>query len=234
MTEIENFGSRIIKSIVSFFVGAAIGVIIAIVVANSLVEISLTYVFSIIFGIALILLSLALGWRIWTSVTETSKRIFLLFFAFLVFLSGIFSFVLEKNLVHIPPSGKIPMYTVLGVALSFALTFSITEFLNMGICDRCCNTDFENHPLIGSKRQVFIIFSGTLLMGAIFGVLFGTIDVENDDSNHSKFRENYLIGIPIGLAIGGFLGFVNQWLRSTPRQYYTWESGRQQLLNNNI
>lgn len=48
-------------------------------------------------------------------------------------------------------------YAVLGIALSFALTFSLTEFLNIGLCDKCCNTDFENNPLIGDKKQVEIV-----------------------------------------------------------------------------
>lgn len=53
--------------------------------------------------------------------------------------------------------------------------------------------------------------------------MFGTIDVENDDSNHTKFKENLLYSIPVGAVIGGALGFINQYLRSSPRQYYVFQ-----------
>lgn len=88
--------SRILKCLASASVGMVIGVVIAEVIANSLIEISLTYVFAIvrkvlllnslgkIFGITFLLLGVALSWRIWKSVQETSKRIFLLAFALLV------------------------------------------------------------------------------------------------------------------------------------------------------
>jgi len=57
-------------------------------------------------------------------------------------------------------------------------------------------------------------------MGAIFGVLFGAIDVEDDDLRHTKFKENLIWSIPIGGAIGGFLGFMNQWIRSSSQTWY--------------
>jgi len=224
---------RWIKCVVSMFVGMVIGVIIAEVVANSLIEISLTPVFAIVFGIAFLLLGIALSWRIWKSVPEFSKRMFMLFFAFLVFLSGIFSFVLEKGWTNISDGAKVPMYAVLGISLSFALTFSLTEFINLGLCDKCCNTDFETHPLIGTKKQIFTIFSGSIVMGCIFGILFGTIDVEDDDSRHTRFKENLLWSIPIGAVVGGVLGFFNQYVRSSPRQYYSWENSAD-TPNNNI
>jgi len=154
--QIEPTYKRLLKSTASLFIGMVIGIVIAEVVANSLIEISITYVFSIIFGIAFLLLGAALIWRIWKSVPERFKRIFLLCFAALVFISGVFSFFLEKSwLPNIPAGAKIPMYATLGVSLSFALTFSLTEFINLGLCDKCCHTDFENNPLIGSKQQIF-------------------------------------------------------------------------------
>jgi len=218
----DSTGKRIGKCIGSSLVGLAIGVVIAEVVANSLIEISVTPVFSIVFGIAFILLGLALVWRVWKSVTESSRRIFMIMFAVLVFISGIFSFILEERWVYMPAGAKIPMYAIIGVSLSFALTFSLTEFINLGLCDKCCNTDFENNPLIGSKKQIFIIFAGSIIMGAIFGVLFGVIDVENDDPQHTKFKENLIWSIPLGGILGGVLGFINQFIRSSPREFLTW------------
>lgn len=48
MGDEEPFGARLAKSITSGFVGMFVGVVIAEVVANSLIEISATYAFSIV------------------------------------------------------------------------------------------------------------------------------------------------------------------------------------------
>lgn len=39
-----------------------------------------------------------------------SKRIFLLFFSVLVFVSGIFAFIVNKDLYDLPIQGQLPMY----------------------------------------------------------------------------------------------------------------------------
>jgi len=59
-------------------------------------------------------------------------------------------------------------------------------------------------------------------MGALYGIMFGTIDVEDDPTrHHSRFKENLILSIPVGAVIGGFLGFTNQWLRSAPGRHYS-------------
>ena len=143
----------------------------------------------------------------------------MLFFAALVFLSGIFSFLLEVNNTHISPGGKVPLYMIVAVSLSFALTYSLTEFINLGLCDRCCDTNFEENPLIGSPKQIYGIFIGSVVMGSIFGIMFGSIDVEDDGARHTRFKESLLLSIPVGSILGGCLGFYNQWLRGVPVQY---------------
>ena len=45
-------------------------------------------------------------------------------------------------------------YAVVGLSLAFALSFTFTEFINMGLCDRCCKTNFEDDPIIATKKQV--------------------------------------------------------------------------------
>jgi len=48
-----------------------------------------------------------------------------------------------------------------------------------------------------------------------YGIMFGAIDVEEDNPNHVKLKLNLLYSLPIGIVIGGGLGFINQWLRAT-------------------
>jgi len=63
-------------------------------------------------------------------------------------------------------------------------------------------------------------------MGALFGIMFGTIDVENDTPSHAKFKANLLYSIPVGAGIGGLLGFINEWIRSAPRKYVVWSQDK--------
>lgn len=64
-------------------------------------------------------------------------------------------------------------------------------------------------------------------MGIVFGVLFGVIDVDSGDNGDvtHKFELNLIYSLPLGAIVGGIIGFLNQWIRSSPRsQYSTIES----------
>jgi len=218
----DSTGKRVGKVILSAFLSGLFGVLIAEVVANSLVEISITPVFSIVFGSAFFILGAAIVYRVFSSLTENDKRTIMIIFALLVFASSAFSFLLEKDWVSLSPMAKVPMYAVVGLSLAFALTFSFTEFINMGLCDRCCKTDFENNPVIGSKKQIFLIFAGAIVMGGTLGVMFGVIDVENDDKFHEKFTKNLILSLPLGFVVGAIIGGINQIMRGSPQLYTQW------------
>merc|ERR1711991_713171 len=52
-------------------------------------------------------------------------------FACLIFFSGFLCFILEKDwYFHLSPILKIPLYSVLGISVSFALTFSVIDLVN--------------------------------------------------------------------------------------------------------
>eukprot|EP01111_Echinosteliopsis_oligospora_P000490 TRINITY_DN1053_c0_g1_i1.p1 TRINITY_DN1053_c0_g1~~TRINITY_DN1053_c0_g1_i1.p1 ORF type:complete len:248 (-),score=36.54 TRINITY_DN1053_c0_g1_i1:97-840(-) len=219
----DSTGKRIAKCFLSAAVASIFGVVVAEVVANCLVEISETPVFAIIFGVAFFALGAALLYRIIRSscdkdeeeITSPTKRFFMLAFTALVFATGAFSILLENNWVQINWVAKIPMYATVGLVLAFALSFCFTEILTMGLCNKCCKTDFEEKPIIGSSKQLAMVFIATLVLGTIHGVLFGVIDVENDDAQHDKFFKNVIISLPIGAILGAIVGFWNQWIRSS-------------------
>eukprot|EP01122_Echinamoeba_exundans_P013943 TRINITY_DN61_c0_g1_i1.p2 TRINITY_DN61_c0_g1~~TRINITY_DN61_c0_g1_i1.p2 ORF type:complete len:259 (+),score=43.22 TRINITY_DN61_c0_g1_i1:29-778(+) len=205
---------KALRVALSSLIGAVIGVVIAEVVANSLIEISLTYAFAIIFGVAFILLGIVLGWRIWTGIEDPIRRWFLMGLALMVFVSGICCFFLQENwFSQISPGAKVPMYALLGISLAFSLAFSLTEFVNLGVCDTCCSTNFRENPLLANKIQVFVIFGGTMIMGMVFGLMFGLMDVEDDNAAHPKLRQNLITSLILGSVLGTLIGFVNEWLR---------------------
>jgi hypothetical protein len=61
------------------------------------------------------------------------------------------------------------------------LTFCITEALNAELCQCGCAVDRDAPAILASAKQVMIIFIGALAMGAIYGILFGSLDVEKVD-----------------------------------------------------
>eukprot|EP01125_Pyxidicula_operculata_P001880 TRINITY_DN1176_c0_g1_i5.p1 TRINITY_DN1176_c0_g1~~TRINITY_DN1176_c0_g1_i5.p1 ORF type:complete len:211 (-),score=6.98 TRINITY_DN1176_c0_g1_i5:167-799(-) len=195
--------SNAVRIGVSTVIGALLGLILAEVIAYSLLEISVTSAFSYIFGVGFCLLGLALGWRIFQSVPGKFKKIIMMFFALLVLASGISCFFLQNGISSFTPQERVPLYMILGVSFAFSLTFSFSEILSLALCDRCCNTDFANNPVFGTPRQIFGLFATSLSMGAAFGILFGLTDVENDDANHSHLKVNTIYSIPVGILCGG-------------------------------
>ena len=56
-------------------------------------------------------------------------------------------------------------------------------------------------------------------MGAVFGLLFGLTDAENDDLHHTNLMRNAIFSIPIGVLFGGIFGALNQFWRSSKIGY---------------
>jgi hypothetical protein len=216
-----SFKKRILTSIMSLFIGMFIGIIISQIIGNSLIIISLNKFFSIIFGICFILLGIILFWRIYTNIVELSKKYIFIFFSFIVFISGIFCFILEKKWIYISITGKVSLYGIIGISLSFSLVFALVELINFGIFNKICFIN-SKESIFKTKIQIYFLFSGTIIMGSIFGILFGTIDIEDDNIKHNnKLKENLIWSIPIGAFLGGILGFINQWIRTQPQIYYS-------------
>jgi len=55
-----------------------------------------------------------------------------------------------------------------------------------------------------------------MVLGAVDAIMFGAMDVEDDKSDHPKLRLALIYSLIIGIAIGGILGFFNEWLRLHP------------------
>jgi len=213
--------SKVCYIILSTFIGAFIGIIVSLIIANSLVEITRSTPFAIVFGVAFCLLGLAIFYRVYSTPTDSFKRILVFIFAILIIVSGIFCFVIPRDAYdQYKLIVLILIYSLLSISLAFALAFSITEFLNMGLCDKCRNIKPEdpnaNIPIVGSKGQVITVFAGALVIGIAFGIAFADIDPKNSDS----YEKQIIVSIPIGVVTGAVVGFLVQWLRSMGNSQY--------------
>ena len=138
--------------------GGVFGAVISVVVNNALIEISLTPFFASVFGCVLMLLGVLMCWRkLWEDHQHPLMRLLVLAFSGLVLLSAVSCFVLEKDWFRtIPPNAKVPLYMSLGVSLSFAVTFSLVDLLNL-YSDHCFSRAV---PLVASSRQIGLVPHG--------------------------------------------------------------------------
>jgi len=209
---------RVLWILLSSFVGALGGLVLAEVICYSLIEISMVPAFAIVFGVGFVLLGLALGWRIWISVPGLGKKIAFLAFAVVVLGSGIACFFLQHDWFKGVTAGeKIPLFAALGMSFAFSLTFSFSELVAIAPCDRCCKTNLEANPVFGTPKQIFSLFATTLSLGAAFGIIFGVTDLETN--TRTSFTTNALISIPLGVTLGGIFGALNQYWRTQPQGY---------------
>lgn len=106
------------------------------------------------------------------------------------------------------------------MSLTFAQIYCVVEIANIGLCDRAFGTTGYGLPLISSRNAVYIVFLSSLILGMIFGALFGAFD----NSTHSKMGALTLLcmwkmlgalscaALVIGFAMGSITGLINGYL----------------------
>ena len=208
--------------------GALVGGLVSVLVNEAVLQIS-TSAFRIIFGCVLLVMGCVILWRIRAQAKQmqryeggvrqsSSSKHFVACFAVLVIISGIFCFLLEKHWFSVLSyKAKIPMYSLLGVALWFALSFITVDLLNYFA--GCC-LPTNTRPFVSTASQICLVLLAAILLGIYFGVVFGTLDVEDDaTSDNSSLRRDALWTVPIGALVGALVSCVNHvYLRppSTP------------------
>lgn len=205
----------VVKGIASAAIGCALGMLTSLIVNCTLVEISLSPFFATYFGLLFVSVGGVILWRISGRATEEAqdRKRQLTLFAVLIIVSGVLCFLLERNwFVGLSRLAKLPIYVLLGVSVSFALMFSLVDLINYSI-------GLMQHslarPLVESKSQVYLVLGISLVKGALFGFIFGIMDVEDEVAYHIRLallrEEHYCY--PIGGILGAMAGFGNEYLR---------------------
>jgi len=195
--------------VVSLLVGAFIGVLEAETIAFSLLEISVTTVFSIVFGVGFIILGFVLAWRIWATIEGGLQKYLMWSLSGVVVLSGISCFVLnEVWITKFPWGGKVPLYAMLGLSFSFTITFCFSECLVLSFWQNCCDCK----TIFANPKQIFALFGVSLFMGTLFGLLFGLVHSQGRDPQESlKYCSIY--SISLGVGVGALFGVLNEYFR---------------------
>lgn len=139
-----------------------------------------------------------------------ARRGLLTVFAFFVIISGVLCFLLDTRLFHWSAATKVPLYTVLGMAVCFALMFSSIDILNWCL-GACCRSE-SGQGLVENPKQVLLVLGMSTLMGACFGLIFGLVDVE--DARGPALRDALLKEetkcLPVGIFLGAAAAFLNE------------------------
>jgi hypothetical protein len=135
------------------------------------------------FGFLFLLIGSIIGYRVWTG--DHPKPYLLAGFSFLILLSGLLCFILEEDwFIHMSPTSKIPVYSLLGMSVCFALLFSLIDVINY--CTTLCWPPEQTRPLINTEAQIYLVVATAVSMGLSFGFVFALFDVEDEKLSNIK------------------------------------------------
>jgi len=115
-----------------------------------------------------------------------------LLFSLFVICSACLCFTLEKDWFKgIPARTKVPSYALLGVSVAFSFIYSAVDLLQLALDHLGGLYQFHFQPLTKAKQpfvptpiivtsiQVYLLLSVSFIVGALFGTIFGLVDVED-------------------------------------------------------
>ncbi|KAJ6253016.1 hypothetical protein M0813_13511 [Anaeramoeba flamelloides] len=105
------------------------------------------------------------------------------------------------------------VYTLSSISISCVLVYCLVMVLNLQICNcLCCKQPFPV-PFVRIGYQICICIIGSVVLGVVNGVLFGTFDVEDSHESYHDFHLYQLYVLPTGFLCGFVVGYFNQYLR---------------------
>lgn len=133
-------------------------------------------------GFFFLFLAGVIGWRVYNFV-NASNRYALLGLSGLMGLAGLICVFYQRYWFFSLSAGfRVPIYAVLGVSLSFALSFAMAELLNYastqsagivggGVAPRA------QHALVQSPQQIFLLATSSVALGFVYGIIFGFAEI---------------------------------------------------------
>eukprot|EP00826_Nyctotherus_ovalis_P058410 TRINITY_DN8025_c0_g1_i10.p1 TRINITY_DN8025_c0_g1~~TRINITY_DN8025_c0_g1_i10.p1 ORF type:complete len:236 (+),score=40.82 TRINITY_DN8025_c0_g1_i10:23-730(+) len=217
--------NRFVRRGLSGAVGMVIGILCSILVNSTLIEICINLVFTIYFGLIFAAIGCLVLWRAYSESKNTEPPIvrrpkdsifahpvMSYVFSGLMIFSGLLCFVLRKDwFVGIDYRVKIPFFAFLGVSLTFIVLFLFVDCINC--CAGSCNTN--SRAIIEDSKQTYLIAASAVLMGFLYGLIFGILDLEDVELYRLAVMamkdESYCY--PIGIVVGGVTGVLNEIMR---------------------
>merc|ERR1712072_607784 len=121
-------------------------------------------------------------------------------FGVAVVVAGLCCFGLQEGWgTSMTPSAKVPIYFLLGTTLSFSVIFGFGEIVNMCVANFVSD---ETRPVFNSSKQIILLVVLASFMGAVEGLVFGSLDAEDDKQLNDQFQQTNNVCIPIGAVVG--------------------------------
>jgi len=186
-----------------------LGGLCSFVVSACLLEIALNRFFAIYFGGMFAVVGSVILVRVCTGSFALPLKSALILLSIVVLFAGLASAIVDHNALGLSSGARIPLFTILGTSVSFALTFALIDVINMTVAS----------PVVVSSQQVFALLAFAVSSGALYGTLFGLFDVE-DAKNVSRrvaLMHEEWVSLPLGSSLGGLAAFVNFRLGEAPK-----------------
>jgi hypothetical protein len=199
--------------------GGTLGILSSAMVNAALVEVSCSPFFAISFGLLFLTSAGTVGWQLRQDVHLTKNACLLGCFALLNLISGLECFALERDWSHgLSAQRKVPLYAMLGMCLAFSVNFSVLDLLVR--CDLAMTTTL----VVRTEWQVRVIAITSIMTGAMYGITFGVLDIEDQlarspmlfrEALHREARVCY----PVGAASGALSAVLARILELRAESY---------------
>lgn len=97
-------------------------------------------------------------------------------------LAGLISVVYQRHwFFSLSAAFRVPIYMVLGIALSFALSFAIAELLNYASSSSGSGSGAvaqrAQSAIVQTPQQIMLLAAASVALGFIYGLVFGAAEI---------------------------------------------------------
>jgi hypothetical protein len=192
--------------------GALLGAVLGELTANCLIEIYHSLVFSLVFAVCFMMISGVMIWRVLKTSSSRAKRAVVASLTVSVFLSAVSCLAIrlidDANTDNHAQLLHVMLFSQIAVSLSLVFTFTLLEFITLGIFEKlgcgCCP-----HGYLPSSKQLIVLLIGAIFAGIMFGLLFGVLQVQLSlDTSLTTLQLYMLIALPAGFVLGCVLALL--------------------------
>jgi hypothetical protein len=206
---------------------------------RSLIEIYHSLVFSLVFAVCFMMISGVMIWRVLKTSSSRAKRAVVASLTVSVFLSAVSCLAIrlidDANTDNHAQLLHVMLFSQIAVSLSLVFTFTLLEFITLGIFEKlgcgCCPHGYlpsskQVRPphctarlcivnwtllttLFPSPAQLIVLLIGAIFAGIMFGLLFGVLQVQLSlDTSLTTLQLYMLIALPAGFVLGCVLALL--------------------------